>query len=714
MIIALAGNPNSGKTTLFNALTGSNQSVGNWPGVTVEKKEGMLKGQKEVLIQDLPGIYSLSPYSPEERVTRGYLVEEKPDAIINIVDASNLERNLYLTCQLAELGLPMVVALNMMDIVRNRQDKIDVEELEKRLGVPVVELSAARGEGISKLTQTAVKQALRKEGAAAPRFDKALEGAIAQVESILKDKNITRWQAVKVLEADEQIVDQLSLDESQLSQISEIRQKLEGQEDDDAESLVTDARYDWIGQKLDHVYWKNTEHKLTVSDKIDRVVTNRYLALPIFIGVMAIVYFLSLNLIGTPATDFVNDVVVGEWLQGGMSAFLTSIHASEWVISLVVDGILGGIGAPLGFLPQMAMMFLCLSFLEGCGYMSRIAFIMDRIFRRFGLSGKSFISFMISSGCAIPGILSTRTIEEERDRKMTMIVTSSMPCGAKLPIISLIAGAVLGGTDAWWIGWATYLFGIAAIIVSALLLKRMKMFAGPSAPFIMELPAYHWPRVSVLLSSVGQRCWSFLKKAGSILFVVSGIIWFLMSFGFGPEGFGLVDVESSFLAVIGNVLAPVFAPLGWGNWQAVAASLSGFVAKEQIVSTMGVLVNVADDTGQVPELWQAISVMLPSGLAAMSFLVFNLLDAPCLAAVSTLFKEMNSKKWSWFAIGWQMFYAYTVSLMIYQIGMWITAGAFGFWTAAALVLLLWYLINLFIPQRKHDSQSNPILKKASS
>lgn len=703
--IALAGNPNCGKTTLFNALTGSNQYVGNWPGVTVEKKEGKLRGHKEVIIQDLPGIYSLSPYSPEEIVARNYLVNDHPDAIINIVDASNLERNLYLTSQLLELQIPMVVALNMMDIVKSRKDRLDTQKLSKRLGCPVIEMSAAKNQGVMEAAKEAIRVAAKKLIPHTAEFEQPLSSALKEISELIQHPEFSEWYAIKAFEQDTSAIEELKLNAAAEAEITEIRKRMEKEYDDDAESIITDQRYAWIHTLLKGIYEKKDVHVLSTSDKIDRIITNRWLAIPIFLLVMAAVYYISLTLIGTPATDWVNDVLVGEWAQGGMSAWLASIGASEGVISLVVDGIIGGIGAPLGFVPQMAVMFLCLSFLEDCGYMSRIAFIMDRIFRRFGLSGKSFISFMISTGCGIPGIMSTRTIEDEKDRRMTMIVTTSMPCGAKLPIIAMIAGAILGTSDAWWIAWATYLFGILAIIVSALVLKHTPMFAGEPAPFIMELPAYHWPKIMNVLRQTWERCWHFIKKAGTILFACCVVTWFLAAYGFGPDGFGMVDVQDSLLASIGSALSFIFIPLGWGNWQAVAASLSGFVAKEQIVATMGVLVNVADDTGEVPELWNAVMVMFPSAAAAVSFLMFNLLDAPCLAAISTLIKEMNSRKWSWFAIGWQMFYAYTVALMVYQLGSWIFYGTFGFWTVIALLLLAWYLYMIFVPVSKKERRN---------
>lgn len=711
MKIALAGNPNTGKTTLFNTLSGSNQTIGNWPGVTVEKKEGKLKGTPDTIVQDLPGIYSLSPYTSEERISRDYLLQEKPNVILNIVDASSLERNLYLTLQLLELGIPVVVALNMMDVVRQNKDKLDVKKLSQELGCPVVEISALKKEGISQASAAAVKAGLHGKTGSKVRFSSVIEQALADIERLLPSGRQTRWNAIKLFKNDGFEKQRLHLSSETEKKIAAIRSRVETELDDDAESLITNERYDWIAKILQDVQKKNKNHALSPSDKIDRIVTNKWLALPIFVLIMGLVYYLAISTVGTWATDWINDVFVGEWLQGGIGSWMESMQASEWLTSLVVDGIIGGLGAPIGFVPQMAVIFLCLSFLEDCGYMSRIAFIMDRIFRRFGLSGKSFISFMISTGCGVPGILAARTIENENDRRMTMIVTTAMPCGAKLPIIALIAGAILGTSDAWWIAWATYLFGIVAIILSALVLKHTRMLAGEPAPFIMELPAYHWPQPMSVLRQTWQRCWHFIKKAGSILFVCCVVIWFLASYGFGPEGFGLVGAEDSFLAIIGGCFSWLFAPLGWGNWQAVAAALSGFAAKENIVSTMGVLVNVADDTGGDPALWQAIGIMFTSGAAALSFLAFNLLDAPCLAAISTLAKEMNSKTWTAFAVGWQMFYAYSIALIVYQLGTWLSQGAFGFWTAVALAILAWYLFMVFKPVRQAP-KGKPAFQKA--
>lgn len=703
--IALAGNPNSGKTTLFNALTGSNQYVGNWPGVTVEKKEGRLKGQTEVVIQDLPGVYSLSPYTPEEIITRSYLVRDRPGVIINIVDASNLERNLYLTSQLLELNIPVVIALNMMDVVNRRGDGIDAAALSRKLGLPVIEMSASRRDNVMEAARAAIAQAAHDKKPDVQIFSGPVQKALQETETVLDVKTAPAWYALKVLENDQEVIKDLNLPQDRLEQTARIRENLEKEMGDDIDTIIANERYEWIDRVLDGVVKKHTEsqHALTISDKIDRVVTNRWLALPIFFVVMGLVYYLALSTVGTWMTDWVNDVFVAEWCQGGMTAFLESVHASDWVISLVVDGIIGGIGAPLGFVPQMAIVFLCLSFLEDCGYMSRIAFIMDRIFRRFGLSGKSFISFMISTGCGIPGILAARTIDDEKDRRMTMIVTTSMPCGAKLPVIAMIAGSIMNNSNSWWIAWATYLFGLAAIVMGALVLKHTRMFQGVPAPFIMELPQYHWPRLSSVLRQTWDRCWHFIKKAGTLLFACCVVVWFLSSYGFGPDGFGLVDVEYSLLAAIGGFFSPLFMPLGWGNWQAVASSLSGFVAKEQITSTMGVLVNVADETGESPALWMALQTMFPSGLAAFSFLLFNLLDSPCLAAVSTLAREMNSRRWTAFAIGWQMFYGYTIALMVYQIGSLIAYGTFTVWTLAALVLAAWYVYMMF--GRSHRSGS---------
>lgn len=695
--IALAGNPNSGKTTLFNGLTGASQYVGNWPGVTVEKKEGTLRGDRNVVIQDLPGVYSLSPYTPEEIVTRNYLVKDKPDVIIDIVDASNLERNLYLTSQILELGIPTVIALNMMDVVERRGDHIDTKKLSEKLQLPVVEMSASRKDNIMEAANEAIRLV---ESGRRPRvqiFSAPVRKAIDQVSGLIQVQDSPEWYALKVLENDSEVLRELKLDEKQLNEVDVIRHHLEKTMGDDIDTIIANERYDWIEKELHGVLVRHggQEHALTTSDKIDRIVTNRRLALPIFFLVMGLVYYLALSTVGTWMTDWVNDVFVGEWCQGGMTAFLESIHASKPVISLVVDGIIGGIGAPLGFIPQMAIVFLCLSFLEDCGYMSRIAFIMDRIFRKFGLSGKSFISFMVSTGCGIPGIMAARTIEDEKDRRMTMITTTSMPCGAKLPVIAMIAGSIMNNSNSWWIAWVTYLFGLFAIIIGALVLKHTKMFQGVPAPFIMELPQYHWPRISNVLKQTWDRCWHFIKKAGTLLFACCVVVWFLSSYGFGPDGFGLVTPEYSMLASIGGFFAPLFAPLGWGNWQAVSSSLSGFVAKEQITSTMGVLVNVADETGESPALWMALHSMFPSSLAAFSFLLFNMLDCPCLAALSTLAKEMNSRKWTAFTIAWQMFYGYTIALMVYQLGTLITTGVFTIWTAVALVVLGWYIYMIF-------------------
>lgn len=702
MIIALAGNPNSGKTTLFNALTGSNQYVGNWAGVTVEKKEGTLKKHPDVMIQDLPGIYSLSPYSPEELIAREWLVSEKPDAIINIIDASSLERNLYLTSQLAELQIPMAAALNMMDLVEAVGDTIDDKELSKRLGCPVVRMKASSGQGCLEAAQTALQQAKEKKLPNPAVFDGKLEEMLAALSKQLPEESRNRYLTVKAFEKDDEALKAFKLSEADRQKIEEIRHRAEQSFDDDAQSIIADQRYQWISRILDGIHHKKMTHTLSVSDRIDLIMTNRFLALPIFAAVMGLVYWLALSTAGSWMTDWVNDVFVAEWCQGTMRTFLESIHASDWIVSLVTDGIIGGIGAPLGFIPQMAVVFLCLSFLEDCGYMARIAFIMDRLFRKMGLSGKSFISFMVSSGCGIPGILAARTIEEERDRRMTMIVTTSMPCGAKLPVIALIAGALMGSSDAWWIAWAAYLGGIAAIIVSALILKHMKRFAGQAAPFIMELPAYHWPKPANVLRQTGLRCWHFIRKAGTVIFACCVITWFLASFGFGQDGFGLVDAPDSLLAAIGNGLAILFAPLGWGNWQAAAASLSGFIAKENIVSTMGILTDVLDETGEDPALWAAVMSMFANGMAAFSFLLFNMLDAPCLAAISTMVREMNDRKWAAFALAWQMFYAYSISLIVYQLGCWIVYGTFGFWTAAALLLLAWYCWMIFkpVPEQK--------------
>lgn len=701
--IALAGNPNCGKTTLFNALTGSNQYVGNWPGVTVEKKEGKLKKHNDVTVTDLPGIYSLSPYTLEEVVARDYLTNEKPDVILNIIDGTNLERNLYLTTQLLELGIPMVVAVNMMDIINKNGDRIDKARLEQELGCRVVGISALKGEGISEAADAAIKAAGDKIKPAPHKFAADVEEAVSKIEDIIAPKvpaDMKRWYAVKVFERDEKILEKLSARDA-----DPIIRAVEEARDDDPESIITNERYEYITSIISDCINRKTVRKLTLSDKIDRVVTNRILALPIFALIMFVIYYITVSTIGTVVTDWTNDVLFGEWLMGGAETLLTNAGASDWVISLVVDGILGGIGAPVGFAPQMAIMFLFLSILEDCGYMARVAFIMDRIFRKFGLSGKSFISFMIGSGCGIPGIMATRTIEEEKDRRMTMMTTTFMPCGAKLPVIALVSGFILGG-DVWWFAPVIYFSGIAIIIISCIILKKTAAFAGDPAPFVMELPQYHMPSPKNVLLHVWERVWAFLKKAGTILFVCCAVMWFLGSFGIQDGTFGLVDTEYCFLRYIGDAIAWIFAPLGFGTWQAVASSISGFVAKEGILSTMGVLAGLGEVEEYAVDMHNQFAAFFPSNIAAVSFLFFNLFDSPCLAAISTLAKEMGNRKYFWYTILFQNVLSYCIALMIYQIGGLILGQvAFGIGTIAAFIVLAIVLYLLFRPDPNKKRQT---------
>ena len=697
--IALAGNPNSGKTTLFNALTGSNQYVGNWPGVTVEKKEGKLKGHDDVIIEDLPGIYSLSPYTLEEVVSRNYIIGEKPDAILNIVDGSNLERNLYLTTQLAEAGIPMVIAINMMDIVRKNGDKLDTAALSKKLGCKIIEISALKGENITEAAEAALaaakSKAAPKSVAYASNIEKAVSGIETQLSGIAAAQK--RWYGVKVFERDEKVLEELNLSAAVKAECEKLTAAVEKEEDDDAESIITNGRYEAIADLLSGVYTKANAGQMSISDKIDAVVTNRWLALPIFALIMFCVYYIAVTSLGTIVTDWTNDVLFGEWIQGGVQGILEGAGVADWIVSLVVDGILGGIAAPVGFAPQMAIVFLFLSILEDCGYMARVAFIMDRIFRKFGLSGKSFIPFMISSGCGVPGIMATRTIENEKDRRMTMITTTAMPCGAKLPVIAAIAGYIMGGAS--WVAPCMYFLGIAVIICCCIILKKTKMFAGDPAPFVMELPAYHVPSVKGVLLHVWERTWAFLKKAGTILFLCCAVMWFLASFGIVDGVFGLVeDANTSFLATLGNALAWIFKPLGFGTWQAVASSISGFVAKEGIVSTMGVLSGLGEIEEYEAEFHSAFSAFFPTTIAAVSFLVFNLFDSPCLAAISTMAKEMGNRKWFWYAIFFQNVVSYLLALMVYQIGGLVMGQvAFGIGTVVAIVTLCGALYMLFRP-----------------
>lgn len=808
--IALAGNPNSGKTTMFNALTGANQFVGNWPGVTVEKKEGKLKGDKDVNVMDLPGIYSLSPYTLEEVVARNYLINDHPDVILNIVDGSNIERNLYLTTQLIELGIPVVVAVNMMDVVEKSGDTIDFGKLGKELGCEVVPVSALKGNGVKEAAEKAVKIAKRNRGFnISHSFDKRLEEWLSEIEKrigINVPDEQKRFYAIKLFEGDDKIRDLMKI----VPDVSDIVSQAEKELDDDAESIITDARYKYISSIIGGCYKKNKKKKLTASDKIDRVVTNRWLALPIFAVVMLIVYYVSVTTVGSWATDWANDgvfgegwhlfgigssayeEVVGEWeenqlkidaflgeaeesgidteavsgaLEEGeadseaVSAFIASaadinavaesedeegnveefpvaltdfeeaiameepdpaeygvwvpgipvllenllnaIGTADWINSLILEGIVAGVGAVLGFVPQMLVLFIFLAFLEGCGYMARIAFIMDRIFRKFGLSGKSFIPMLIGSGCGVPGIMASRTIENDRDRKMTIMTTTFIPCGAKLPIIALIAGALFGG--AWWVAPSAYFVGIAAIVVSGIILKKTKMFSGDPAPFVMELPQYHLPTVTNVLRSMWERGWSFIKKAGTIILLSTIVLWFLQGFGFEDGSFGMVeDLNNSVLAKIGGVIAPIFAPLGWGDWKAAVAAVTGLIAKENVVGTFGVLYGFGEVAEDGAEIWGSLATSY-TAIAAYSFLVFNLLCAPCFAAIGAIKREMNSAKWTWFAIGYQTVFAYTVALAIYQIGNLLTGGGFGVWTVAALLIVAAFIYLLFRPGKEFNT-----------
>lgn len=715
--IALAGNPNCGKTTLFNDLTGSRQYVGNWPGVTVEKKEGSLRGHKDIVIQDLPGIYSLSPYTLEEVVTRTYLVEEKPDAILNIVDGTNIERNLYLTTQLIEVGLPVVIAINMMDLVRKNGDKIDIDKLGRDLGCKVIEISALKGEHTVEAAELCVAEAQKNTMPVLPQvFTGSVKKAIDGIEDIIKDivdpVNL-RWYAVKLYERDEKAVEKLNLSQDIMGQIEKLISESEKAEDDDAESIITDQRYTYIQKVVADAVKKGRQPgALSTSDKVDRIVTNRWLALPIFAAIMCGVYYLSCVGIGQQATDWVNDTLFGAWIEPGLQTLMQNAGASDWLISLVVDGIVNGLATPIGFVPQMAVVFLCLSILEDCGYMARVAFIMDRIFRRFGLSGKSFIPFLISAGCGVPGIMSTRTIESEKDRRMTMITTTMIPCGAKLPVIALIAGYV----GSAWMAPVMYFFGIAIVIVYCIMLKKTRWFAGEPVPFVMELPAYHFPSVKGVLLHVWERVWAFIKKAGTILFLCCAVMWFLGSFGFVNGTFGLVESKNSMLAAIGGFLAPIFVPLGFGTWQAVASTLSGFVAKEGIVSTMSLLSALGQSYEEyVPQMREAFHAFFPTSIAAFSFLVFNCFDSPCLAAISTLAKEMNNRKYFWLAILFQNVSAYFVALMVYQlVGLAIGQVAFGPATIFALVVLAVYLYMLFRkdPNKKYVEEERTDTAKA--
>ena len=705
--IALAGNPNCGKTTMFNALTGANQYVGNWPGVTVEKKEGKLKNQKDVTVTDLPGIYSLSPYTLEEVVSRDYLLKEKPDVIIDLVDATNIERTLYLATQLLEIGIPVVIALNMVDLLKKNNIHINVKGLSSALGCPIVETSALKGTGLKEVVDEAIKCANQhRVPSKQMEFPKAVEKAVNEIESLVP-ANISeenkRWYAVKLLERDSKVKEGLNLPASAQSKIEEIASNLEKAEDDDTESIVTDGRYQYI-QKVVSANVKRSGNKMTVSDKIDRIVTNRILGLPIFILTMFIVYYVSVTTVGTMVTDWTNDSFVGT-IQGVVADGLSGVGVADWLVSLVSDGIIGGLGAVLGFVPQMAILFLFLSILEDCGYMVRIAFVMDRVFRHFGLSGKSFIPLLISSGCGIPGIMASKTIEADNDRRLTIMTATFIPCGAKLPVIALMGGIMTAYATGDYVaaGFITplmYFIGVVAVLVSAIILKKTKPFSGKPAPFVMELPQYHIPSAKTVLLHVWERLKGFIIKAGTILFLATVIMWVLSSIGSTGSGIGFVeDSNDSIMAILGGILAPIFAPLGFGKWQPVAASISGFSAKESIVSTMGVLANVAgDDAEDTMIVGAAIKAWFPTAVAAFSFLLFNLLDSPCLAAISTMAHEMQSRKWFWFAILFQNIFAYVVTLCVYQIGLVVTgAGSFGIGTIVALILVAIILFLLFRP-----------------
>ena len=707
--IALAGNPNCGKTTMFNALTGANQYVGNWPGVTVEKKEGKLKSAKsgeEIIITDLPGVYSLSPYTLEEVVSRDYLVHEKPQAIINLVDATNIERNLYLTTQILEIGIPVVIALNMADLLAKSGDKIDVKKLSEIFGCEVVETSALKGTGLKEVVEKAIEAAKKNEWKnPAGIFSGNVENAIAKVEEAVGDAvdaDQKRWFAIKLLEKDSKVIEQLHLPASAMAAVNTEVTRLEKEQDDDTESIITDERYTYIGSVIDKAV-KKSGKKLSTSDKIDKIVTNRILGIPIFAAVMWFVYYICVSTLGTMGTDWANDTF-GGGIQEWAGAALAAAGASDFIQSLVVDGILGGLFAVFGFLPQMALLFLMLSILEDCGYMVRIAFVMDRVFRHFGLSGKSFIPLLIASGCGIPGIMASKTIENDNDRRLTIMTATFIPCGAKLPVIALLGGIMVGWTsgdysDAGNTAFLMYALGIVCVLVAAIMLKKTKPFSGEAAPFVMELPAYHIPSAKTVLMHTWERLWGFIKKAGTILFLACVIMWILSTFGFENGSFGMVeDTENCLMAILGNALAWIFTPLGWGKWQCVAAAISGFSAKEGIVSTMGVLANVSEDLSEETDVVAAaIRDWFPTMAAAFSFLVFNLLNSPCLAAISTMAQQMQSRKWFWFAIIFQNVFAYCVALMFYQFGLLMEGGSFGIGTAAAVVVLLGFLYMLFRP-----------------
>ena len=700
--IALAGNPNCGKTTMFNDLTGSSQYVGNWPGVTVEKKEGKLRTNKQAIIQDLPGIYSLSPYTLEEVVTRNYLVGEHPDAMINIVDASNLERNLYLTTQLLEIGVPMVIALNMMDLVRKNGDQIDLKKLSEQLGCPIIQTSAVKGEGSSEVAQAALSLAQSNAAPPAPLvFSEQLEDILHTISHLIQGRcpaQNLRWYTIKLFERDEKALEQLSLDQSILDEIESLRKQAEELFDDDTESIITHERYLTIANLLKGCYRKKANRQLTTSDKIDRFVTNRILALPIFALVMFVIYYLSITTVGTMMTDWVNDVLFTEIIPPAVEGWLVSLNTAPWLQSLLLDGVIAGVGAVLGFLPQMMVLFLLLALLEDCGYMARIAFIMDRIFRRFGLSGKSFIPMLIGLGCGVPAVQASRTIENDRDRKMTIMTTTFIPCSAKLPIIGLIAGALFNGSG--WVATSAYFVGIAAIIVSGIILKKTTLFAGDPAPFVMELPAYHLPSIKGVLIHMWDRLKAFVRKAGTIIFLSSIVIWFLSSFNFKLQ---MVDTQQSILSSLGKLIAPLFAPLGWGHWEAAVGTITGLVAKENVVATLGILFGFAEVAENGDEIWTLFAQNF-TALSAYSFLVFNLLCAPCFAAIGAIRREMGSAKWTWIAIGYQCIFAYIISLIIFQLGNWFTTGVLSVGTIVGILLLAAMVYLLVRPAPKETGK----------
>ena len=715
--IALAGNPNCGKTTLFNALTGSNQFVGNWPGVTVEKKEGKLKKaysgkESDVVIMDLPGIYSLSPYTLEEVVARNYLITERPDAIINIIDGTNIERNLYLSTQIMELGIPVVMAVNMSDLVEKSGDKIHVDKLSAKLGCEACEISALKGTGIDVAVKKAIAAAKANKSVApvhefGEEVEKYITAAGNKLGTDVKEEQ-KRFFAIKLLEKDDKIIEQM---QSKVDVSAEI-EDMEKEFDDDTESIITNERYVYISSIIDACYTKNKKRTMSTSDKIDKWVTNRWLALPIFALVMFIVYYVSVTTVGAILTDWTNETLFAEWIVPGVQSALESVNCADWLTSLIADGVVSGVGAVLGFVPQMLVLFIFLAFLESCGYMARVAFIMDRIFRKFGLSGKSFIPMLIGSGCGVPGVMASRTIENDRDRKMTIMTTTFVPCGAKLPIIALIAGAFF--QNAGWVSWSAYFVGIAAIICSGIILKKTKMFAGEPAPFVMELPAYHWPTVGNVLRSMWERGWSFIKKAGTIILLSTIVLWFLQGFSWIDGSFTMLEAEQlndSILAKIGNVIAPIFAPLGFGNWKMAVATVTGLIAKENVVATFGILFGYGEVAEDGAEIWQVLSQTI-TPVAAYGFLVFNLLCAPCFAAMGAIKREMNNAKWFWFAIGYQTVLAYVVALCIYQIGTLITTGAFGIGTVVAFLLVLGFLYLLFRPYKESKTLNVSIDKKA--